>query len=177
MKAKRGLLYFLSCLIGLTVLVSCDDDDDDINNNNNQLTAAEFMTRAAGSDTFEISSGMMAQSKAANAGVKTYADTLIHDHTMTSMELKTLARQKNINLPNTMPADKQNLLNDLNGRNGADFDRRFADVQIQVHNEAIALFQRAINEVDDAQVKDFANRNLPHLQMHLARANQLKSKL
>lgn len=180
MKNLKRLRLLVVFFFAACTMVACDDDDDKAPANNNvtpKMTAAEFMMQAAGSDTFEISSGMMARTRGTDAGVKTFADTLVKDHTMTSTELKAIARQKNVTLPKTMPADKQALLNDLTNRARNDFDKRFSDIQIQAHTEAIALFQRAINEVEDTQVRDFANRHLPHLQMHLRRANQLKARL
>src|ERR671910_605194 len=61
----------------------------------NSLTGAapkteDFVMEAAVSDIFEIQSSQLAQNKAQDAGLKTFASKMVADHTMTSNELKAL---------------------------------------------------------------------------------------
>jgi putative membrane protein len=159
-------------LVAMGGITSCDDDDDD--DNQTKLTVETFMQQAAASDTFEITTGNMAAQKAAMSDVKTFGQMLVTDHTRTSKELKTLAKQKNITLPKTMPQEKMPLVTALQNQTGANFDKQFSQIQVDAHEEAINLFERAEDDITDADVKAFINKNLPGLRMHLVEAKRLE---
>src|SRR5690606_28302547 len=63
-------------------------------------------------------------------------------------------------------------LNMLKVRDGESFDIAYARNQITTHEEAIALFQKAVF-LNDRELSRFAEKNLPVLQEHLALAEQL----
>lgn len=170
-KGKNKLLLILSLFCAVLV-TSCDDDDE----NQDELTTQEFMIKAANNDMFEIQTGKKALVKGNIAEVRDFGQMLITDHTKTSNELKTLAQQKSVALPDSITEDKRVIRNRLAGETGKAFDQDFANVQITAHDEAVLLFQQAINEVDDADVRAFATRNLPALQMHRQHAQQVKAK-
>ncbi len=166
LKGKILLLFF----VALGALTSCNDDDDA---NPNRLTKESFMQQAAASDLFEIQTGEMAAQKGTMNDVKTFGQLLVTDHTMTSNQLKTLAQQIGVTLPTTLPQDKQERKTRLEGLTGAAFDKEFANMQVVAHQEAIALYERAEDEVEDDQVENFAEGVLPHLRMHLQEAQRL----
>lgn len=163
-------LLFL--FVPLAFLASCDDDNDgDLRPD--RLTATEFVQRAAASDMFEIQTGNMALDKSTMEEVRDFAEQIIADHTASSQELMALAQQKNIATPTTLPQDKQATVTQLNGKTGVEFDKGFADVQEDAHEEAVALYQRAVADLEDVQLKTFAQKILPKLQMHLEHAREL----
>ena len=59
---------------------------------------AEFVQKAAAAGRMEVEHGKMAASKASNAQVKAYANTLVKDHTAANQELMTIAKRKNITI-------------------------------------------------------------------------------
>jgi putative membrane protein len=60
---------------------------------------------------------------------------------------------------------------------GAAFDRAFIEAQIKAHQEAIALFEKQANGIGDADIKAFAQKQLPALRNHLKQAQDLQAKL
>ena len=60
---------------------------------------------------------------------------------------------------------------------GAAFDRGFIEAQVKAHQEAIALFETQANGGGDAELKAFAQKQLPGLRNHLKRAQDLQAKL
>ena len=60
---------------------------------------------------------------------------------------------------------------------GAAFDRGFVDAQVKAHQEAIALFEKQANGGGDADLKAFAEKQLPGLRNHLKQAQDLQAKL
>jgi putative membrane protein len=159
----------LLLLAALALVTACDDDDDD----DDRLTVQSFMEQAAASDTFEITTGNMAQQKGTLADVKTLGQMLVQDHTMSSQELKALARQKSVTLPKTIPGDKAAKIAALGALSGPAFDKDFAQKQVEAHQEAIALYEKADNDIGDAQIQAFVKKTLPVLQTHLQHAQHL----
>lgn len=48
-----------------------------------------------------------------------------------------------------------------------DFTSDYASMQVSAHKDAVSLFERYAKGGDDAQLKDWAGKTLPHLQHHL----------
>ena len=60
---------------------------------------------------------------------------------------------------------------------GAAFDRGFIEAQVKAHQEAVALFEKQANGGSDADLKAFAQKQLPGLRNHLKQAQDLQGKL
>ena len=60
---------------------------------------------------------------------------------------------------------------------GAAFDRGFIEAQVKAHQEAVALFETQANGGGDAELKAFAQKQLPALRNHLKQAQDLQAKL
>jgi putative membrane protein len=137
-----------------------------------------FMEKAAQSDQTELQASKLAQSKAADADVKSFASHIITDHTKASQELKQLAQSKGVQLPDEPSAAQQAQLKTLAAQDGEKFDRAYADmIGVKAHREAVALFQSAARQATDADVKAFAQKTLPTLQQHLKMAQTLHSQV
>jgi putative membrane protein len=61
----------------------------------------EFVQKAAAAGRMEVEHGKMAASKASNAQVKAYANTLVKDHTAANQQLMAIAKRKNITIDQT----------------------------------------------------------------------------
>lgn len=174
MENRRIWLLVWMFLVSSTVMVSCDDDDES-NMDADRQQVTEFMTQAAASDMFEIETGNMAVSKGALASTQTFGAELVSDHTNSSNELKALAAKMNVTLPTTLPADKQALRTELAALNAMPFDRRFASVQVDAHRQAVALYEDAEGDIENAEVRAFIQKTLPVLREHLQHAIQHKT--
>jgi putative membrane protein len=152
--------------------MSCEDDDS---TNTNRLTETDFMVRAANSDLFEIQTGRLAAGKGMTDEVRALGQHLVTDHTASSTELKALANQKNITIPDSLSVDKRTIRIRLAGKTGKTFDQDFATTQVTAHDEAISLYQQATQELQDPEIKAFATKTLPILQMHREHAVQVKT--
>src|SRR5215212_9607962 len=138
-------------------------------------SAAEFVTKAASSSLFEIQSSQSALQKSQNNQVRDFAQKMIEDHTKASDQLKAAAQGQTV--PTTPDVEHAQMLQQLNGANGVDFDRRYVQLQLTGHQEAIALFDRYAQNGDNPQLKQFAQQTLPDLREHLQMAQQLRSAL
>ena len=100
---------------------------------------------------------------------------MIKDHTETSNELKQLVTsgKVKVNLPTAMDTAHQSKIDKLKGLSGAEFKKAYDGMQVSAHMDAVALFERYAKSGDNADLKAFAAKTLPHLQMHLKMAQDL----
>ena len=136
----------------------------------------DFVTIAAQSDMLEIESSKLALQKSDSAKTKTFAQKMIDDHTATSTELKGLVSNGKVQADAPASLDKahQAKLDKLSKLQGKDFTKDYDDMQVSAHKDAVSLFERYAKDGDNADLKAFAGKTLPHLQEHLKMAEDLK---
>ncbi len=142
------------------------------------LTAAAFARTAAMSDLYEMEASRLAEQRSQNAQVKQFAQHMLRDHQKTTNELKGLLPQiqgvSASQLPTSLDQQHQALVQQLQGAQGAQLDRLFAQQQIQAHQTAVELFRAYAQSGDNAQLKQWASQTLPSLEEHLRQAQQLQ---
>jgi putative membrane protein len=142
------------------------------------LTAAAFARTAAMSDLYEMEASRLADQRSQNAQVKQFAQHMLRDHQKTTDELKGLLPQiqgvSASQLPTSLDQQHQALVQQLQGAQGAQLDRLFAQQQIQAHQTAVELFRAYAQSGDNAQLKQWAAQTLPSLEEHLRQAQQLQ---
>ncbi|MBF9255533.1 DUF4142 domain-containing protein [Pontibacter sp. 172403-2] len=131
---------------------------------------SEFMTKAASGGMMEVQLGQLAQENAASQEVKDFGKMMVDDHTKANEELKALAAQKNITLPDSMGQEQMDHVQELQGKTGAEFDQAYMSLMVEDHQEDIDLFKEAAQDLEDPDVKAFASKTVPVLQHHLERA-------
>ncbi len=136
----------------------------------------DFVTIAAQSDMLEIESSKLALQKSDSAKTKTFAQKMIDDHTATSTELKGLVSsgKVQVKVPSALDKAHQAKLDKLAKLQGKDFTKQYDDMQVSAHKDAVSLFDRYAKDGDNADLKAFAGKTLPHLQEHLTMAQDLK---
>ena len=137
-------------------------------------TDSSFLKDAAESGLFEVQAAQIAQQKGNDAQVKTFAQTMVDDHTKANQELQALAQQKGVKLPTSPSVGQKAKLGTLNHWTKSGFDHHYADDQISAHKDAVSLFERYGKGGDNAELKTFANETLPTLKEHLKMAQDLE---
>lgn len=146
-----------------------------------QLSRADegFISQAAQNGHAEVEASKMALEKASDPKVKEFAKHMVEDHTKANEELRSLASSKGVELPDgpsLLQKGKSKLM--LSTADGEDFDRRYMDsMGITAHEDTIELFEKAVKEAEDAEVKAFAQKTLPKLQEHLKMAQEIQQTL
>jgi len=135
----------------------------------------EFVKKVAISDMMEIQSSQLALSRQPDADTKPFAEQMVKDHQQTSSELKSLVNSGKVNgpLPTSLDADHQKKFDELKSKSGKDFDRAYDQMQLQAHEEAVALFEQYSQAGDNPDLKMWAAKTLPRLKEHLAMAKKL----
>ena len=138
--------------------------------------AQDFVNKVAISDMFEIQSSRLALTKQPDKDTKPFAEKMVRDHQKTSNELKSLVDSGKVKakLPTTLDSEHQQMLDGLKAKGGKDFDSSYDEIQVKAHEDAVALFDANAKGGDDAELKKWAGKTLPHLKEHLSMAQKLK---
>jgi putative membrane protein len=135
---------------------------------------SQFMTKAASGGLLEVQLGQQVAQKATTPEAKQFAQQMVTDHTKGNNELKALAAQKNITLPTTLGEDQQKVYDDVLAEKGADLDKKYVSAMLTDHQEDIKEYQGAVTQSSDTDIKAYAQKNLPMLQMHLGMLQKMQ---
>jgi len=140
--------------------------------------AASAPSATCDSPCYEIEASRLAEQRSQNAQVKQFAQHMLRDHQKTTNELKGMLPQLQgvsaQQMPTGLDQQHQALVQQLQGAQGAEFDRVFAQQQLQSHQTAVELFRAYAQSGDNAQLKQWAGQTLPSLEEHLRQAQQLQ---
>jgi putative membrane protein len=137
---------------------------------------SSFMNDAAKGGMTEVEVSKLAKDRAMNPRVKNFAEMMVRDHSAANDELKTIARQKNVMLPTDL-GNKQDDVNDLSKKKGADFDKAYMKMMVKDHKDVVDEFEKCAQNGTDPDVKTFASQKLPTLRMHLDSAKAIENSL
>jgi putative membrane protein len=152
------------------------DSANDVNTIISSDNSAAFLVRVANSGLAEVQVTSIAQQKAQNQEVKDFAAMLYHDHSALNDVVKGLASQKSITLPDSITADKKEMISNLEQKSGKEFDKEFISAMISAHVTSIESFEKVAKDESDAEVKNFAEQTLPKLREHHDKAVALQKK-
>lgn len=142
----------------------------------NPLMAPGYLAQAASSDQFEVQSGQLALQASQNPAVQQFANMIIRDHTNSTQMLMSAASAAHVPPPppGLLPA-QQAMLDQLRAAgSGYAFDRTFQQVQIQAHQQALALHQNYAANGDVPALRATAGQIVPVVQNHLVMAQALQ---
>jgi len=133
-----------------------------------------FVADAIKGDSSEIVLGQVALSKSADPGVKTFAQTLIDDHTKAKAQAAAVAGTLGVTPPSGVKPDAEQELTRLRTLSGAAFDREFVRYMVDDHEKDIAEFRQQASS-GAGPTKDLAAQTLPTLEKHLQMAKSLET--
>lgn len=126
----------------------------------------EFLVKASEIIMQEIKLGKLAQEKGRMSHVKDLGKKMEVDHTKSLMDLKALAKSKNISLPTSTTDNANDEYKNLEEKSGNDFDKAYIEIMVDEHKDAIELFEKASTDSDDFDIKNWALTTLPTLRIH-----------
>lgn len=134
----------------------------------NRMNAVDrrFLMKAAEGNVAEVMVGKLALQKSKTGSVRQVAQMLVKEHSQANNELKQLASQKGVNLPNKPSPRHRALYNRLSRMSGAKFEKMFLSGQIKDHLNTITLFQSEIRQGTNGDTREYALKYLPNIQNH-----------
>ena len=133
---------------------------------------AAFVREAGSAGLAEVRMGGLAQQNSQEQAVKDFGQRLVADHSKANEQLARIASEKGLQMPTTMSATDEKMIEHLSSLQGTEFDRSCKRHAIEAHEKAIRLFKAARNS-KDTQIKAFADETLPALEEHLRMARAL----
>jgi putative membrane protein len=132
------------------------------------MTAAGFVATAGVSNLFEIESSRLAEQRSGDEAVVTFAKQMIADHAKAGEKLAAVVNRSNADLavPQALDARHLALLEELKKAERPRFDEEYVRMQVQAHQQAVALFTAYAEHGEDAALKAFAAETLPVLRHH-----------
>jgi len=163
MRCVRASAVVAACLLTVAVAASATASSPD----------AIFVTKAAEAGARTVEIAKVGAAKAAATGVKAFAQQMALDHRALASELLSLARSAGVRLP---PAPLAPVPQDVAARVGPAFDQAFLALMLKEHDALISLFEGESRDGRDADVKEWAAKQLPALREHLVKARALASR-
>ena len=133
----------------------------------------KFVKDAAIGGLAEVQLGQLAVQKASDSAVKQFGQRMIDDHTKANDQLKEIASKENMEIPTTLDAKHQAMVDKMSKMSGPDFDKAYAKDMLKDHQKDVSEFQNEAQNGSDPNLKQFASSTLPILQEHLTMARQL----
>ena len=144
-----------------------------------QLTASDesFLRKAAAGGAAEVELGNLARNKASDPAIKDFGEKMVTDHSKANDELKRLAQEKGVVVPDMPDSKSKREMDRLSKLSGADFDKAYAKLMVSDHEKDVSEFEHESKNARDPDVKEFASKTLPTLQDHLRLAREDNSKV
>jgi putative membrane protein len=150
------------------------------NSANANTTPEEFVQKASMSNLFEIESSKLVNEKSQNTSIKEFADHMISDHGNVGTELESTVSTANLDsslVAKSLDKKHQDIINKLQKASGKDFDKKYVNEQVDAHKDAVKLFRDYSKNGTNADLKAFADKNLPNLEDHLKQIKDIKSSM
>lgn len=144
-------------------------------------TDAQILAFATAANAGEIQEGTIAEQKATNPAVKSFARLMVTDHKKMLADGKALAAKLAIT-PDSSKSDVTDLsknvsddVKDLNDKQaGKDWDQDYIGKQVDAHQTVLNKLQDASKSAQNAQLKDALSKSIGKVQEHLTKAKELK---
>lgn len=136
---------------------------------------AKYITESAQGLMSELKLGDMAQQRASDQRVKAFGKQMVAEHGKDMQALTALAKQKQVRLPETMNADQRKEADKLAKLSGKAFDQEYVKYEVKDHREDIKEQQEEVNKTADADLKQFAGKELDTVTAHKKKIDALQA--
>lgn len=137
------------------------------------MTASDFIKTAMQMNSAEIALAQVAERQAQNQEVKEFARHVRKDHTQANEKLQSVAQKQGISATQPLDEKHQKKLARFNQLSGEEFDKEFAKEMLKSHAKAIGKYQKASEQLDEQEVKQYVQETLPKLRQHLEHGKQV----
>jgi len=134
--------------------------------------AKDFLKEAGQANQTEIAMTNVAENKSQNAQVKDLAGMIRTDHEQNYAQLQMIARNHGITLDAKLDMLNQHEVNRLQKANDADFDKEYTKVMLKDHVKCIKRFDKAASDMEEQDVKQYAQSTVPALRRHLLKSEE-----
>jgi putative membrane protein len=136
---------------------------------------ATFVASAAFGNMFEIESSKLALERSKSAAVKAFAQRMVDDHSAAAVKFKEAVLESKLAMPpDKVDAKHQAIMDELAGKQGADFDKAYIEAQYKAHLQTVELFKGYAQGGEDTRMRAFAASVLPTLEAHMEHVSKMR---
>jgi putative membrane protein len=132
-----------------------------------------FVGKAMQGGLAEVQLGQLTLQKSTNPQVKEFAQRMIDDHTKLNEQMKPVAQQLGVAVPDQISKNDRKTIAKLQGLSGSAYDQAYIKDMVKDHKQDLSGFQMEASSGQDQTVKDAANQGSKVIAQHLQMAQQL----
>lgn len=136
-----------------------------------------FAAEVASASLLQVQLGEMALERAVSPEVKALAQRIVSDHRRITEDLKAVAAQRKIALPDVPGKDHQSAIDKVSSQSGIAFDLAYMNQMVDLHKDLVKQYQNAAEEGADINIRTYASKQLPLLRQHQQMAEDLEEKI
>lgn len=172
---KRNGYFLSTCALSAAVLL-CGQLGFSQNTTNASSSDKKFVHSALEGGNAEVKLGQLAAQKGNSEDVKQFGQKMVDDHTKLGDQMKQIAQQQGINVPEGVPAKDKALESKLNSLSGDAFDKAYIKAMVQDHKKDLSEFKKEASSGNDTSIKDAASQGAQVISEHLQMAEQMAQK-
>src|ERR1019366_5422672 len=134
----------------------------------------DFILAAAQGGMTEVKLGELAAQNGKRDDVKAFGQRMVKDHTAINDDLKVLAAQKGVTLPDSLDAKHQGMVDKMAAMTGSEFDDAYIAGMIKDHKKDAKAFKAESASTTDADIKSFLDKSIPTVEAHLQHITTMK---
>jgi putative membrane protein len=178
---------FLAALLFTSVITGCGPNDDkggmDTDNSRGEgavdstklahfdtthstSSVSNFITSSIKANVGEIQLAQLGQDKATSPELKKLAATMVQQHTQMLNELRGMAPSKQASTDSSANDVTKAALQNLSSLQGKDFDAKWTEQMLQLHENAAEEFKTMQTTTTDTTVKQWLTKTLPIIEQH-----------
>jgi putative membrane protein len=138
------------------------------------MADTNFILAAAQGGMTEVKLGELAATNGMRDDVKNFGQMMVKDHTAINDDLKALAAQKGVTLPDSLDAKHQAMVDKLTALTGSEFDDAYIAGMIKAHQKDAKAFKAEAAATQDADIKSFLDKSIPIVEAHLEHIKAMK---
>ena len=132
-----------------------------------------FVAKALQGGLTEVQLGQLTLQKSENPQVKEFAQKMIDDHTRLGEQMKPVAQQLGVKIPDEPSKKDRQLIAKMQSLSGSAYDQAYVKDMVKDHKQDLSEFQAEASNGQDPNVKDAANQGSKMIAQHLQMAQQL----
>jgi predicted outer membrane protein len=137
----------------------------------------EFLVQAIQDSMAEIQICELALDKLGNEDAKAFAQSMIDEHGRIGRDLERLAAGRKLDMPRRIRPEQEMTVDELSSLEGRDFEQRWIQYNIDVHERDIKVLQHYAAEEYDPDIRKLARTTADTFGRHLKVAHDVGRKL
>jgi putative membrane protein len=172
---NQNRCFLKACTLSAVVLL-CGQLGFSQNTTSASSSDKKFVKSALEGGNAEVKLGQLAAQKARSEDVKQFGQKMVDDHTKLNDQMKQIAQQQGMDVPDGIPAKDKALQTKLSGLSGDDFDKAYIKAMLKDHQKDLSEFKKEASSGNDTSIKDAASQGATVIGEHLQMVQQMAQK-